>query len=45
MELKDNSADLTEEGLALAEMVLKADDLWDENNPWARCKYYFFNFI
>lgn len=36
MELKDNSVDLTEEGVALAEMVLETNDLWDENDPWAR---------
>ncbi|XP_008781674.2 protein translocase subunit SECA2, chloroplastic isoform X2 [Phoenix dactylifera] len=36
VELKDNSVNLTEEGVALAEMVLETDDLWDENDPWAR---------
>ncbi|KAI0496253.1 hypothetical protein KFK09_022567 [Dendrobium nobile] len=36
VELKDNSVDLTEEGVALAEMVLETNDLWDENDPWAR---------
>ncbi|PKA56238.1 Protein translocase subunit SECA2, chloroplastic [Apostasia shenzhenica] len=35
-ELKDNSVDLTEEGIALAEMVLETNDLWDESDPWAR---------
>ncbi|KAK1323581.1 hypothetical protein QJS10_CPA02g00577 [Acorus calamus] len=35
-ELKDNSVDLTEEGVALAEMALETNDLWDENDPWAR---------
>ncbi|KAI4337855.1 hypothetical protein L6164_016224 [Bauhinia variegata] len=34
--LKDNSVELTEEGIALAEMALETDDLWDENDPWAR---------
>lgn len=28
--------DLTEEGVAVAEMVLDTDDLWDESDPWAR---------
>ncbi|XP_073013685.1 protein translocase subunit SECA2, chloroplastic isoform X2 [Typha latifolia] len=36
VELKDNSVDLTEEGVAFAEMVLETNDLWDENDPWAR---------
>ncbi|XP_020590015.1 protein translocase subunit SECA2, chloroplastic isoform X2 [Phalaenopsis equestris] len=36
VELKDNSVDLTEEGVALSEMVLETNDLWDENDPWAR---------
>lgn len=35
-ELKDNSVELTEEGIALAEMALETKDLWDENDPWAR---------
>lgn len=37
IELKDNSVDMTEEGVALAEMALETNDLWDENDPWARC--------
>nr|KAJ0221852.1 hypothetical protein LSAT_V11C200052750 [Lactuca sativa] len=28
--------ELTEEGIALAEMALETKDLWDENDPWAR---------
>ncbi|KAJ8773379.1 hypothetical protein K2173_028556 [Erythroxylum novogranatense] len=36
VELKDNSVELTEEGIALAEMALGTNDLWDENDPWAR---------
>lgn len=36
IELKDNSVDMTEEGVALAEMALETNDLWDENDPWAR---------
>ena len=28
--------ELTEEGIALAEMALETNDLWDENDPWAR---------
>lgn len=36
MELKDNSVELTEEGITLAEMALETNDLWDENDPWAR---------
>ncbi|KAL5993121.1 hypothetical protein ACLOJK_014042 [Asimina triloba] len=35
-ELKDNSVEMTEEGVALAEMALETNDLWDENDPWAR---------
>ncbi|KAL4587260.1 hypothetical protein LXL04_000128 [Taraxacum kok-saghyz] len=35
-QLKDNSVELTEEGIALAEMALETKDLWDENDPWAR---------
>ncbi|KAL4587226.1 hypothetical protein LXL04_000093 [Taraxacum kok-saghyz] len=34
--LKDNSVELTEEGITLAEMALETKDLWDENDPWAR---------
>ncbi|KAI7739036.1 hypothetical protein M8C21_021905, partial [Ambrosia artemisiifolia] len=36
IELKDNSVELTEEGINLAEMALETNDLWDENDPWAR---------
>ncbi|XP_047334402.1 protein translocase subunit SECA2, chloroplastic [Impatiens glandulifera] len=36
VELKDNSVELTEEGILLAEMALETSDLWDENDPWAR---------
>ena len=36
MELKDNSVELTEEGIELAEMGLETNDLWDDNDPWAR---------
>lgn len=36
LELKDNSVELTEEGIFLAERALETDDLWDENDPWAR---------
>ncbi|KAM1331201.1 hypothetical protein ACFX14_043831 [Malus domestica] len=36
VELKDNSVELTEEGIALAEMALETNDLWDESDPWAR---------
>lgn len=36
MELKDNSVELTEEGIILAETALETNDLWDENDPWAR---------
>lgn len=35
VQLKDTSVDLTEEGVALAEMALETNDLWDENDPWA----------
>ena len=33
MELKDNSVELTEEGIGLAKMALETNDLWDENIP------------
>ncbi|KAI3785340.1 hypothetical protein L1987_44456 [Smallanthus sonchifolius] len=36
IELKDNSVELIEEGINLAEMALETNDLWDENDPWAR---------
>ncbi|CAI9112735.1 OLC1v1013222C1 [Oldenlandia corymbosa var. corymbosa] len=36
VELKDNSVELTEDGILLAEMALETTDLWDENDPWAR---------
>ncbi|CAJ2667697.1 unnamed protein product [Trifolium pratense] len=36
VELKNNSVELTEEGITLAEMALETNDLWDENDPWAR---------
>ncbi|XP_057541828.1 protein translocase subunit SECA2, chloroplastic [Amaranthus tricolor] len=36
VELKDNSVELTEEGISLAELALETNDLWDENDPWAR---------
>ncbi|RAL48151.1 hypothetical protein DM860_005575 [Cuscuta australis] len=36
IELKDNSVELTEEGIVLAEIALETNDLWDENDPWAR---------
>ncbi|KAL7604228.1 hypothetical protein Lser_V15G15406 [Lactuca serriola] len=31
----DNSVELTEEGIPLAEMALETKDLWDGNDPWA----------
>ncbi|KAI4320590.1 hypothetical protein MLD38_034052 [Melastoma candidum] len=36
LELKDNSVELTEEGIQLAELALETNDLWDEKDPWAR---------
>ncbi|CAM8980221.1 unnamed protein product [Rhodiola kirilowii] len=36
VELKDNSVELTEDGIVLAEMALETNDLWDESDPWAR---------
>ncbi|KAL3641737.1 Protein translocase subunit SA2, chloroplastic [Castilleja foliolosa] len=36
VELKDNSVELTEEGILLSEMALETNDLWDESDPWAR---------
>ncbi|PWS21535.1 hypothetical protein DKP78_23070, partial [Enterococcus faecium] len=31
-----NNIDLTEDGVTCAEMILETNDLWDENDPWAR---------
>jgi len=42
VELKGNNIDLTEDGVAHAEIILGTDDLWDENDPWARCWHCFF---
>uniref|UniRef100_A0A803LHH3 chloroplast protein-transporting ATPase n=1 Tax=Chenopodium quinoa TaxID=63459 RepID=A0A803LHH3_CHEQI len=36
VELKDNLVELTEEGISLAELALETNDLWDEDDPWAR---------
>ncbi|KAK4801812.1 hypothetical protein SAY86_000015 [Trapa natans] len=36
VELKDNTVELTEEGISLAEWALQTNDLWDEKDPWAR---------
>ncbi|KAL6868239.1 hypothetical protein ACP4OV_015084 [Aristida adscensionis] len=36
VELKGNNIDLTEDGVRHAEIILGTDDLWDENDPWAR---------
>ena len=36
VELKGNNIDLTEDGVTYAEMILGTNDLWDENDPWAR---------
>ncbi|KAL5204810.1 hypothetical protein ABZP36_009681 [Zizania latifolia] len=36
VELKSNNVDLTEDGVTYAEMILGTNDLWDENDPWAR---------
>ncbi|KAL2611692.1 hypothetical protein R1flu_023384 [Riccia fluitans] len=33
---KDKSTELTEEGVAAAELALDTEDLWDERDPWAR---------
>ncbi|KAL8167585.1 hypothetical protein V2J09_009084 [Rumex salicifolius] len=35
VELKDNSVELTEDGIDLAERALGTQDLWDENDHWA----------
>jgi hypothetical protein len=37
VDLKQHSVDLAEDGVAMAEMILETKDLWDENDPWARC--------
>jgi len=42
VELKGNNIDLTEDGVAHAEIILGTDDLWDESDPWARCCHCFF---
>uniref|UniRef100_A0A7N0TSW9 Protein translocase subunit SecA n=1 Tax=Kalanchoe fedtschenkoi TaxID=63787 RepID=A0A7N0TSW9_KALFE len=36
VELKDNSVELSEDGIVLSEMALETNDLWDESDPWAR---------
>ncbi|XWS27626.1 hypothetical protein CRYUN_Cryun26dG0133800 [Craigia yunnanensis] len=36
VELKDNFVELIEEGNALAELAFETNNLWDENDPWAR---------
>ncbi|XP_037429591.1 protein translocase subunit SECA2, chloroplastic-like isoform X1 [Triticum dicoccoides] len=36
VELKGNNIDLTEDGVTYAETILGTNDLWDENDPWAR---------
>lgn len=41
IELKGNNIDLTEDGVAHAEIILGTDDLWDEDDPWARCSSLF----
>ncbi|BBN12286.1 preprotein translocase subunit SecA [Marchantia polymorpha subsp. ruderalis] len=33
---KDKNTELTEEGVAAAELALDTEDLWDERDPWAR---------
>lgn len=45
IELKGNNIDLTEDGVAHAEIILGTDDLWDENDPWARCCSLFFFYV
>ncbi len=36
MDFKDKNVELTEEGVAAAELALETEDLWDEKDPWAR---------
>jgi hypothetical protein len=36
VDFKDKNVELTEEGVAAAELALETEDLWDENDPWAR---------
>lgn len=36
--------ELTEDGVALAEMALETNDLWDENDPWARYVFWYMFF-
>eukprot|EP01018_Ginkgo_biloba_P024872 Gb_25957 [translate_table: standard] len=36
VDLKNNTVELTEEGVAAAELALETNDLWDEKDPWAR---------
>ncbi|CAM6094872.1 unnamed protein product [Calypogeia fissa] len=33
---KEKNVELTEEGVAAAELALETEDLWDERDPWAR---------
>ena len=42
VELKGNNIDLTEDGVTYAEMILGTNDLWDDNDPWARCHHCLF---
>ncbi|KAG0576049.1 hypothetical protein KC19_5G051100 [Ceratodon purpureus] len=34
--IKEKNVDLTEEGVAAAELALDTQDLWDDKDPWAR---------
>jgi preprotein translocase subunit SecA len=34
--IKDKNVDLTEDGVAAAEFALDTEDLWDDQDPWAR---------
>jgi preprotein translocase subunit SecA len=36
VDFKDKNVELTEEGVAAAELALETEDLWDEKDPWAR---------
>jgi preprotein translocase subunit SecA len=38
----EKNVELSEEGIAAAELALDTDDLWSEKDPWAKyCSYYY----
>ena len=41
----EKNVELTEEGIAAAELALDTDDLWSEKDPWARHAIFYFYWI